>query len=66
MTPEILLLPGDCVSILFLSLRANEESVAISLFSRPCEIASVVSFPRNDIAIRSLLGLEESSLGEIQ
>jgi hypothetical protein len=47
-------------------LRANEESVAISLFSRPCEIASVVSFPRNDIAIRSLLGLEESSLGEIQ
>jgi len=33
----------------FWSLRATAGSVAISLFSLPYEIASVVSLPRNDI-----------------
>ena len=37
----------------FLSLRATEGSVAISLFPMSCEIASVVSLPRNDIATQS-------------
>jgi hypothetical protein len=46
----------DCVAIPFLSLRATEGSVAISLFSIPCEIASVVSLPRNDIMTQSLRG----------
>jgi hypothetical protein len=40
----------DCVAIPILSLRATEGSVAISEISIPCEIASVVSLPRNDIA----------------
>jgi len=51
--------PGFCVIIPFLSLRANAESVAISLFPTPCEIASVVSLPRNDIAIQSPAGRGE-------
>jgi hypothetical protein len=40
----------------FLSLRATEGSVAISLFSMPYEIASVVSLPRSDILTQSLVG----------
>jgi len=43
----------DCVTILFLSLRATGGSVAISLFSIRHEIASVVSLPRNDIPTQS-------------
>jgi hypothetical protein len=39
-----------------LSLRATEGSAAISLFSERCEIASVVSLPRNDIVAQSLEG----------
>ncbi len=35
------------------SLRATEGSVAISSFLGHFEIASVVSLPRNDIAIQS-------------
>ena len=46
---------GDCVVIPFSSLRATKGSVAISLFSMPCEIASVVLLPRNDI-VTQLLG----------
>jgi hypothetical protein len=49
---------GDCVIILGLSLRATEGSAAISLFSKPCEIASVVSLPRNDIVTQSPRGEE--------
>ena len=45
-----------CVEIPILSLRATEGSVAISEISIPCEIASVVSLPRNDIATQSLKG----------
>jgi hypothetical protein len=37
-----------------LSLRATEGSVAISLFSMPYEIASVVSLPRNGNVTQSL------------
>ena len=40
----------------YLSLRATEGSMAISLFSRHYEIASVVSLPRNDITTQSLRG----------
>jgi hypothetical protein len=46
----------DCVVIPFLSLRATEGSVAISEISIPCEIASVVSLPRNDIMTQSPKG----------
>ena len=37
----------------FRSLRATVGSAAISLFSMPYEIASVVSLPRNDIVTQS-------------
>src|SRR4030043_1523630 len=37
----------------YLSLRATEGSVAISLFSMYYEIASVVSLPRNDTSTQS-------------
>ena len=46
----------DCVVIPFLSLRATEGSVAISVCPVRCEIASVVLLPRNDIATQSLGG----------
>ncbi len=48
--------PGNCVVILGLSLRATEGSAAISLFSERCEIASVVSLPRNDIVTQPPVG----------
>jgi len=47
---------GNCVVILGLSLRATEGSAAISLVLESCEIASVVSLPRNDIVTQSLGG----------
>jgi len=40
----------DCFGITSLSLRAAKGSVAISLFSIHCEIASVVLLLRNDLA----------------
>ncbi len=40
---------GRLCQNLSLSLRTTEGSAAISLFPTDCEIASVVSLPRNDI-----------------
>jgi hypothetical protein len=36
-----------------LSLRATQGSAAISMYSIPCEIASDVSLPRNDIVTQT-------------
>ena len=47
------LLLRDCVAIPFLSLRATGGGVAISVLSIRCQIASVVSLPRNDLVTPS-------------
>ncbi len=44
----------ECIGIPFLSLRATKGRAAISLFSLPCEVASVVLLPRNDFATQPL------------
>jgi len=55
-----------CVAIPILSLRATAGSVAITLFSKCYQIASVASLPRNDIVTQSLKGGEGRVRGYFQ